>query len=105
MHTKGILIDRRYIFAGSLNVDPRAIDVNTEVGVLIESESLGRLLAETADERIAAVAYRLSLDEKGRLAWEAKIGDEVVLRTSDPDAGAWRRFLAWASKILPEKQL
>ena len=105
MHTKGVLIDRRYIFVGSLNIDPRAIDVNTEVGVMIESESLGQWLAETADARIEKVAYRLSLDENDRLAWEARLGDQLVVRTSDPDAGAWRRFMAWFSKILPEQQL
>ncbi len=105
MHTKGVLIDNRYIFVGSLNIDPRAIDVNTEVGVMIDSESLGRALAETAAARIGAIAYQLSLDENERLVWEARIGDGVVVRTSDPDAGAWRRFLAWVSKILPEQQL
>ena len=105
MHTKGVLIDRRYIFVGSLNIDPRAIDVNTEVGVMVDSESLGRALAETADTRIAAVAYKLSLDENERLVWEARIGDGMIVRTSDPDAGAWRRFMAWVSKSLPEQQL
>ena len=29
LHTKGILIDRKRVFVGSLNLDPRSIDINT----------------------------------------------------------------------------
>ena len=59
-------------------------------------------VATVSSERSRAV--KLQLDDD-RLVWEAEIGGEIVVKTSDPDAGAWRRFLAWASKILPEKQL
>jgi len=32
VHTKLVAVDRRYLFVGSLNLDPRAIDINTEMG-------------------------------------------------------------------------
>jgi putative cardiolipin synthase len=35
LHTKIILIDERYLFVGSLNLDSRSIDINAEMGLLI----------------------------------------------------------------------
>ena len=36
LHTKAFLIDRRYLFVGSLNLDPRSIEINAEMGLLID---------------------------------------------------------------------
>ncbi|MGB5456271.1 MAG: phospholipase D family protein, partial [Gammaproteobacteria bacterium] len=47
LHTKGILIDRKRVFVGSLNLDPRSIDINTEMGLLIDSPELAGLLTDT----------------------------------------------------------
>ena len=55
LHTKGILIDRRKVFVGSLNLDPRSIDINTEMGVLIESPELATLLSDSAYELISSL--------------------------------------------------
>jgi phosphatidylserine/phosphatidylglycerophosphate/cardiolipin synthase-like enzyme len=40
LHTKAILIDHRTMFIGSLNLDPRSIEINAEMGLLIDSESM-----------------------------------------------------------------
>ena len=67
MHTKGILIDRKQIFVGSLNLDPRSIDINTEMGLLIDSPDLAELLTENVTKRIPSMAYRLKLNENDRI--------------------------------------
>jgi putative cardiolipin synthase len=105
LHTKGILIDREKVFVGSLNLDPRSIDINTEMGLLIESEKMGRQLSESSLARIENIAYRLQLDDDGDIAWHANIDGRQVVETSEPQASWWRRFSAWVQKIAPEDQL
>ena len=105
LHTKGMIIDRRQIFVGSLNLDPRSIDINTEMGILIDSPELGQLMAENSIERIPELAYRLKLNDKGKINWHATIDGEEVVETKEPLTSGWRRFQAWFLKIAPEKQL
>lgn len=105
LHTKGVLIDRKRIFAGSLNLDPRSIDINTEMGVLIESPELGALLSDKARRSIPSMAYRLQLDDNNKITWHATIDGKEVVETKEPQTNSWRRFSAWFLKIAPEKQL
>jgi putative cardiolipin synthase len=105
LHTKGIIIDRRYTFVGSLNLDPRSIDINTEMGVMIDSQELGVLLADRAERRISDIAYQLKLDDKNKISWHATIDGQQVVETKEPQTSGWRRFQAWFLKIAPEKQL
>ncbi|MGB5627322.1 MAG: phospholipase D family protein [Woeseiaceae bacterium] len=105
LHTKGIIIDQRYTFVGSLNLDPRSIDINTEMGVMIDSRDLGTLLGENSRERIANIAYKLQLDDKNKISWHATIDGKEVVETKEPLTTGWRRFQAWFMKIAPENQL
>jgi len=105
LHTKGILIDERRIFVGSLNLDPRSVDINTEMGLLIDSEAMGASLMADAPAELEKMAYRLKLDENGRITWHGMIDGEAVVETSEPQASVWRRMSAWFQKIVPENQL
>jgi putative cardiolipin synthase len=105
LHTKGIIIDRRFTFVGSLNLDPRSIDINTEMGVMIDSQDLAILLADNAEQRIPDLAYQLKLDDKNKISWHATIDGQQVVETKEPQTSGWRRFQAWFLKIAPEKQL
>lgn len=105
LHTKGILIDRKQVFVGSLNLDPRSIDINTEMGILIESEELVSKMTDDALARIPTIAYRLRMDTGRRISWHATIDGRKVVETCEPQTGFWRRFSAWFQKIVPEQQL
>jgi putative cardiolipin synthase len=105
LHTKGILIDRKRVFVGSLNLDPRSIDINTEMGLLIDSPELGERLTESSRKRIPMIAYRVKMDEEGDLSWHATIDGKEVVETTEPQTSGWDRFKAWFLKIAPEKQL
>jgi putative cardiolipin synthase len=105
MHTKLILIDRRYLLVGSLNLDPRAIKLNSEFGLLIESEALTGAMASAIDDTITTFAYHVVKDDKGHLEWRGNVGGVEVAETSEPLASGWRRFKAWFMKIVPESQL
>jgi putative cardiolipin synthase len=105
LHAKGMLIDRKRIFVGSLNLDPRSIDINTEMGLLIDSPAMAELLTNNVDQRIPAIAYRLELGDDNKITWHATIDGEEVVETKEPQTTAWRRFTGWFLKIAPEKQL
>ena len=40
LHVKAMVIDRERVFIGSMNLDPRSCDINSEMGVIIESPGL-----------------------------------------------------------------
>lgn len=105
LHTKSVLIDRQLIFVGSLNLDPRSIDINTEMGVLINNADLTGGLAENFFLKLPAFAYRVTENEKGQLRWTTKINGQDVVETKEPQTSSWLRFKAFLSKIVPEGQL
>ena len=105
LHTKGALIDRKRIFVGSLNFDPRSIDINTEMGLLIDSPELGASLAETALQVIHHTGYLLQIGEDNKITWHATINGQEVVETKEPQTSRWKRFIAWLLKIAPERQL
>jgi putative cardiolipin synthase len=49
IHAKSMVIDGEQIFIGTFNLDPRSANLNTEVGVLIESETLARQLTSSIE--------------------------------------------------------
>jgi len=105
LHTKLILIDRRYLFVGSLNLDPRSLEINAEMGLLIDSEELVGAMAAGVETDIPSIAYRLVLDNNRRIEWHGKVSGESVAETTEPLASRWLRFKAWFLKIVPESQL
>ena len=105
LHTKGILIDRSRVFVGSLNLDPRSIDINTEMGLLIESPKMGEWMTDRVRARISTMAYRVKMDEDRNLRWHAIIDGKEVIETQEPQTTLGQRFMAWLMKIAPESQL
>ena len=105
LHTKAILIDRKTIFVGSLNLDPRSIELNAEMGLLIESESLIESLMKNSDKNLETTAYRVLVNDKGNLEWHCTIDNQKVVETKEPLTSRWLRFKAWFMKIAPESQL
>jgi putative cardiolipin synthase len=105
LHTKAIYIDRRQLFVGSLNLDPRSVEINAEMGLMIDSEAMVGSLAQGANERVATLTYRVRENDKGQLEWHGRINNRDVIETKEPLTGWWRRFKAWFMKIAPESQL
>jgi len=105
LHTKVFLFDRRYLFVGSLNLDPRSVEINAEMGLLIDSPEFAGGMAVAVEERLAAAAYRVVENQQGKIEWHATIGGEEVIETKEPLTNWWRRFYAWFMKIVPDSQL
>jgi putative cardiolipin synthase len=105
LHTKVFLFDRRYLFVGSLNLDPRSIEINAEMGLLIDSPEFAGGMAVAVEERLEAAAYRLHVNERGKLEWHARIDGIEIIETKDPLTSWWLRLKAWVMKIVPDSQL
>jgi putative cardiolipin synthase len=92
LHTKYIVIDRRYTFVGPLNLDPRSIYINTEMGLVIDSPTLAASVAREFEEEIKPEnSWQVLLDDKGRLFW--KTADTTFQK--EPARSSWHRFQAW----------
>jgi putative cardiolipin synthase len=110
LHAKTFVFDRRRVFIGSLNLDPRSVTENTEIGVVLESDELGRGMGEFFDQNIDRIAFRLELtqDEDGRerILWHRTEGEEPGVYEVDPHTGFWRRVGIALMGLLPvESQL
>ena len=103
LHTKSFNVDRRELFIGSFNWDPRSIDINTELGVIIHSTEIADQAATRLASILPNVAYEIVLDDAGKLQWIDRSGDEPVILTSEPQTSWWRRFSAGFMQILPIK--
>jgi putative cardiolipin synthase len=105
MHTKAMIFDRESVFVGSLNLDPRSIAINSEMGVVVSSPEMTESLSTRLFSNLPQWTYRVTLNEQGKLRWHANIDGEEVVETKEPLASWWRRFSAWFLRIAPENQL
>mgnify|MGYP006268697663 CR=1 FL=1 len=108
LHAKAFIVDREQVFVGSLTLDARSLDLNTELGFIVKSSELAELLARQFEELTRpAFTYRLELDPKdGDLLWISEENGSAVRYTRDPEVGFWRRFSTWfLSFFAPESLL
>ena len=109
LHGKTFVLDRHSVFVGSLNIDPRSLQQNTEVGVIVKSPELARDVV-TLFERWAGPAWsyevRLVSAARGRrLLWIGTDNGQRVEFRREPRAGFWRRLGARACTVLPIESL
>ncbi|HEY0332620.1 MAG TPA: phospholipase D family protein [Stenotrophomonas sp.] len=108
LHTKAFVVDGRTGFIGSFNLDPRSMNLNTEMGLLFEQPQLAHELQNLYARKTApAIAYRVSLlNADGALAWHDATAQPPRLWTHEPEASVWRRGAAKVIGWLPvESQL
>jgi len=110
LHAKTFVFDRRAVFIGSLNLDPRSIQLNTEIGLVCASAPLAEELAGRLEQNLDKIAWRLErkLDASGdaRIVWVESGAEGVRRRTEEPEVSTWRRFSVWFLGLLPiEAQL
>ena len=106
LHSNATVFDRETTLIGSLNFDPRSLYINTEMGLFIESGRVGEGFTRNIFAEIARVTWRVELDQNDRLRWVFDDGTRREVATSEPQAGAWRKFQVAFYGLLPiEDQL
>ncbi|MFT4769141.1 MAG: putative cardiolipin synthase [Glaciecola sp.] len=100
MHGKAFVVDRRYLLIGSFNWVPRSTNLNTEMGVVIDSEEFAGTLAGGIYSELANNAYAVYL-ENDALLWRSNIDGQQRVFTKEPETGWWKRFVANLTRFLP----
>jgi putative cardiolipin synthase len=101
LHSKAVVIDTRYVFIGSMNFDPRSAVINTEMGVIVDSPELAAdLKAVMLRDMAGTNAWRLSLDENGKVLWTNS--EETV--NKQPSRGFMQNIMNVIFKVVPKEQ-
>ena len=85
LHAKSMVIDDRAVYIGTFNLDPRSANLNTEVGILVESEELARQLTDAIER-----------DIRPGNSWQTVDG-----YNPDSHVGRGKRLRMWFNKLLP----
>jgi putative cardiolipin synthase len=107
LHAKVVIHDRKLVWVGSANFDPRSRRLNTEAGLLIESEALAeKLLSSMERDFTPQESWRLALEKEAdsssrRMVWHGEENGKPVRHYREPGAGFWRSFSAGFYSLLP----
>lgn len=109
LHAKTFVFDRRTLFIGSLNLDPRSVKLNTEIGVVFENPDLAQTFTAGLERGFAGNAWRLELkppashpeSPPSRIEWVAQEEGRELRLAGEPEVGVWRRIGVWFLSLLP----
>ena len=115
LHAKTFVIDRRILVIGSMNLDPRSANLNTELVLVIHSVPLANQLAGIFDRATApSVSYRVQLATPAQLAqlkatgappsdlvWTGEVDGRMRTWNLDPGAGFYRNLMTGIFMLLP----
>lgn len=101
LHAKTFAVDRKHVFVGSFNFDPRSANLNTELGFVIDSPSLAQRVNHAFYDEIPAHAYHVKLTANDRLYWTEQRDYGVQTYTSEPNTSVWRRVAVQLFSWLP----
>jgi putative cardiolipin synthase len=98
LHIKAMVIDRQRSFIGSMNLDPRSEEINSEMGVIIDSTPLARSLAEQMEADMRPEnSWQVQIDGAGGLRW---VSDGGTL-DRQPARSFWQRVENLVFKLFP----
>lgn len=105
LHAKTFSIDGKKVFIGSFNFDPRSALLNTEMGLVIDSEQLAQRIHHRFLRSQRDAAWQLRLTRWGKIHWvDREEGVEKVLK-KEPLATVWQRALVLLAYVLPVEWL
>ena len=110
LHTKAMVVDGRNAFVGSMNLDPRSIVWNTEMGVFFDNapfaQTIRKVLLNAAQPEYS---YAVRMDEQGRVTWTLppvlSAHDLKYYPNRTPEiepSSRKRKLIKWLAKIVPE---
>jgi putative cardiolipin synthase len=102
LHTKAFTIDDRYLFVGSFNWDPRSVNINTEMGILVDSPLVTKRALAVLEEALPDHTFEVRLEEDNRISWRTRREDGATLiYRAEPTGGFWDHLKAGVLAILP----
>ncbi|MNJ65917.1 Cardiolipin synthase C [compost metagenome] len=89
------------MFVGSFNFDPRSVNLNTELGLVIDNPALAGQIDDTFNSGIARDAYEVRLTDDGNLYWLEQVGGQDVRHAREPNTSIWQRLGVGLLALLP----
>lgn len=105
LHAKALVIDRKAMFVGSMNLDLRSLNINNEIGILVFNEELTRKNINEFLKNLDKAAFRVTLDENGSLRWRIQRDGKEIVYDDEPYAGFWAKLTTWLVGLLPVESL
>jgi putative cardiolipin synthase len=106
LHSKVAVVDRKTVYIGSMNLDPRSATINTELGAVIDSPQLAREMLRIIDIDRLQSAYRVMRKTGGGLNWAGIEDDQEMVYEEEPEVSLWLRFkLFILSPLVPDALL
>ena len=102
LHAKAFTIDDRYLFVGSFNWDPRSVNINTEMGILINSSEFTEKTSNALRGVLREETFAVRLDKDKRISWtETEPDGTQRIYYHEPTGSPWDQFVAGFYAILP----
>jgi putative cardiolipin synthase len=102
LHAKVLVIDGQRAFVGTFNLDPRSTDINSEIGLLVESPVFARKVQAFLDDGIKPEnSYHVTKDAHRKLRWDTIVDGQPRTWSKDPETSGFRRFKEGFLEILP----
>lgn len=105
LHAKTFAADRRRIFIGSFNFDPRSAMLNCEMGFLIDSPDMASRVSELFDGKLGEASYRPALTPEGNLVWRDRQGGHEQIYQREPGASWFQQVMLTIIGVLPVEWL
>jgi phosphatidylserine/phosphatidylglycerophosphate/cardiolipin synthase-like enzyme len=107
LHAKALVIDRNIVLIGSMNMDPRSADINSEIGLVLRSPAIAEQVVRLFDDVTARSSYHVELPDGYHLRWTAHDDRGApTVYDSEPEANAGLLLLLWLiSPLAPEQML
>jgi putative cardiolipin synthase len=107
LHAKTVVIDRHFVFIGSMNLDPRSEGRNTELGIIAENPQLAKEVIRVVHISKLQGAYRVRFGPEGQgLQWLTMDDDAEVILAYEPDSTfAMRLQNVLFAPFVPEQEL
>ena len=108
LHAKSFVVDGRYTFIGSMNLDQRSAKLNTEQGIVVDSPALAQYVSQFfATVTQPANAWRLAQEDKGgdggggQILWLDEKDGKPRTTDHEPEVGPMRRTEVMLLRLLP----
>jgi cardiolipin synthase C len=106
LHAKLFVFDREKLFIGSMNFDQRSRHLNTEIGLIIDSQVLAqqtamRFEAMVQPDNAYALAWRNAGSGRPQLIWDTQENGNAIEYTREPARSEWQRFKQTVMSWLP----
>jgi len=117
LHAKVFILDVETVFIGSLNLDPRSIDINTEMGILMYSPELAWTWGTRLEDKGLEQLYELELvrspaESEGaftvytkHIEWIERMNGETIRHATEPGVGTSDSIKLFFSGMAPESQI